>query len=425
MDPGLESWLGAEIAIAAKSGTFHHVRFTTAIDEYYAASDVLALTSREDPFPSVVLEAISLNRPVVVFDEAGGISEIVKRSIGRVVSYGDVPAMLDAVIELTGRLPTAREKAERQTLIEKRFHFPDYGWSLLRKLKAVDASISVVVPNFNYARYLGERLGTIFGQSMPVYEVIVLDDKSTDSSLEELERLRGEFGREFRLVANETNSGSVFDQWRRGLSLARGELIWIAEADDTSDSRFLERLVPAFCDPNVVLAFSDSAAIDPDGAPMWPSYKDYFSTVAPELLSRDVILSGREFLETHLSVKNLILNVSSVLWRKSALSEVMERVSADLKEFRMAGDWRIYAEACLLSDKGRIAYCAEPLNNHRRHPQSVTHALKAEKHLAEIQRMHDVIAAGLGLPDTSRRRQSDYLDELTKQFGLKPLEAAE
>jgi hypothetical protein len=96
----------------------------------------------------------------------------------------------------------------------------------------------------------------------------------------------------------------------------------------------------------------------------------------------------------------------------------MARVAADLTEYRMAGDWRIYAEACLLSEKGRIAYCAEPLNRHRRHPQSVTHALKAEKHLAEIQRMHAAIDDGLALPAPLKARQRAYIDELTEQFGL-------
>ena len=54
--------------------------------------------------------------------------------------------MLAAIVELTRKPPTAREKAERQSLIDKRFDFPSYGWSLLRKLDAVDMPVSVIVP---------------------------------------------------------------------------------------------------------------------------------------------------------------------------------------------------------------------------------------------------------------------------------------
>ena len=51
--------------------------------------------------------------------------------------------------------------------------------------------------------------------------------------------------------------------------------------------------------------------------------------------------------------------------------------------YRMAGDWRIYLEA-MATPSARIAYVADPLNMHRRHAQSVTHALKAQQHVDEI-----------------------------------------
>ena len=44
-----------------------------------------------------------------------------------------------------------------------------------------------------------------------------------------------------RLIVNEKNSGKVFAQWNKGLSLAKGEYIWIAESDDYCDKGFLKR----------------------------------------------------------------------------------------------------------------------------------------------------------------------------------------
>ncbi len=418
IDPSLESWLAGEMQLAAASGTFHHVAFTQKVDDYYAAADALVLTSREDPFPSVVLEAIGSGMPVVVFDGAGGVPEIVKPEIGRVVAYGDVSAMLAAAFDVTRKPSTKDEISARQRLIAENFHFPDYGWKLLQKLGVVDARISVVVPNYNYARYLRERLRSIFDQTAPIFEVIVLDDASTDGSLVELKALEAEFGRIFTLIGNKKNSGSAFEQWRRGIDAARGDLIWVAEADDVSDPAFLETISRAFEDPETVFAFTDSRAIDPDGKVIWPSYKQYYATVGPGLLSRDVTMPAREFLAEHLAVKNLIMNVSAVLWRKSALVAAMAKTEKELADLRVAGDWRLYAEACLASESGHVSYFAKPLNSHRRHADSVTQMLDAERHLAEIKRVHEVVDNRLPPDGTRRAMQRSYIKELTEQFDL-------
>jgi glycosyltransferase involved in cell wall biosynthesis len=67
-----------------------------------AAIDVFALTSREDPFPIVNLEAAALGKPVVCFDRAGGAAEFVRDDAGRVVPYLDLAAMAERVVELAG-----------------------------------------------------------------------------------------------------------------------------------------------------------------------------------------------------------------------------------------------------------------------------------------------------------------------------------
>jgi glycosyltransferase involved in cell wall biosynthesis len=68
--------------------------------DYFADFDLFALTSREDPFPLVCLEAASLVKPVLCFDKAGGEPEFVEKDCGFVVPSVDVDAMADRVIEL-------------------------------------------------------------------------------------------------------------------------------------------------------------------------------------------------------------------------------------------------------------------------------------------------------------------------------------
>src|SRR5262249_34057343 len=128
IDPGFDTWMKQEIAAAGDSGRFHRLPFAENIEDYFSAADVLALTSREDPFPAVVQEALSAEIPVVVFANAGGIDEAVESdSIGRVVPYCDTAAMLKALVELTGDAAQApKPRAERRALVERRYDFVDY-----------------------------------------------------------------------------------------------------------------------------------------------------------------------------------------------------------------------------------------------------------------------------------------------------------
>jgi glycosyltransferase involved in cell wall biosynthesis len=65
---------------------------------FFAAMDVFALTSREDPFPLVCLEAAALGKPIVCFDKAGGMPEFVRNEAGAVVPYGDIDAFVERLV---------------------------------------------------------------------------------------------------------------------------------------------------------------------------------------------------------------------------------------------------------------------------------------------------------------------------------------
>ena len=84
---------------------------------YFANMDVFALTSREDPFPLVCLEAASLSKPVICFAGSGGIPEFVGEDAGRAVPFGDVNAFADQIVEYyldRDRLHAAGKAAHRK-----------------------------------------------------------------------------------------------------------------------------------------------------------------------------------------------------------------------------------------------------------------------------------------------------------------------
>jgi glycosyltransferase involved in cell wall biosynthesis len=421
IDPSLKDWMQNEIDDAKRVGTFHMPGYRKDVSSFLSAGNAFVLTSREDPFPSVVLEALYAGLPNMAFDRSGGIPDLLRdHPLGHVVPFGDTVAMAAAVVAAVRKGPVDADRAAGRELISEKFDFPSYVWRLLQLVHRGLPAISVVVPNFNYAAHMPKRLSTIFVQSQPVREIIVLDDYSSDNSLEVIPAVAAEWGRHIRLMPNEANSGSVFKQWRKGAETANSEFVWIAEADDLCEPKFLAEVIALMRhDPLVKFAFSDSSAIDVDGLPMWPSYKGYYASVAPDALSRTGIFEAADFVQLYLSVKNLILNVSAVVWRREALLEAMDACAAELKSYKMAGDWRLYLQA-LTSNGARVGYCEQPLNTHRRHATSVTHSLSADKHVAEIAACHEFACKTFNLTAEIERAQATYLQEVSAQLSVKP-----
>jgi hypothetical protein len=179
----------------------------------------------------------------------------------------------------------------------------------------------------------------------------------------------------------------VFAQWRRAASRARGEFVWIAEADDLAEPELLERLCAALEEtPEAKFSFAESRAIDAAGYPLWDDHQAYYRESGTELLARSRVIAAKRFLRECLGARNLVLNASAVVWRRDALRHALERAGDAINRFRLAGDWYLYAEA--LAEGGTVAYVAEPLNLHRRHGRGVTHRLPPTQHLDEIKRMH-------------------------------------
>lgn len=414
VDANLAKWLEKDIATI--SPRFLQLPFSNEVAAAIACAEVFCLTSREDPFPSVVLEALALGVPVLGFEGAGGFAELLSNSTyGELVPYSDVERMSEAIARWISTDTDAAAEIRKQT-ISGRYRWHDYVFSLVETLCPEIKRISVIVPNYNCVLYLEQRLRSIIGQRYPIYELIILDDVSSDASLSKIKEVLTEAKREAKLVINEQNSGSAFHQWEKGAQLARGDYLWIAEADDSAKSEFLSELVQQL-DEDVVLAFSDSAQIDEYGEPLARDYQYYYATVQPKLFATSFKMRGEEFVKKGLSIKNLILNVSSILVRRLDFLDAVSRCRAKILGLKLAGDWFLYAT--LLSDTDVcVAFVSEPLNIHRRHGKSITSMLDRERHLMEIVEVQDYISAQLDLPLAARRSAEDYRSEIKEQFGL-------
>ena len=103
-------------------------------------------------------------------------------------------------------------------------------------------AISVIIPLYNAEKYIGECLDSILAQTFQNFEVIVVDDCSTDSSCAVVESYAEKFGGRLRLVHMKKNSGSGTEPRNRGLAYSRGEYLYFMDNDDAITPTALEEL---------------------------------------------------------------------------------------------------------------------------------------------------------------------------------------
>ena len=123
-------------------------------------------------------------------------------------------------------------------------------------------SVSVLIPSYNCARYLPETIESVLTQTLRDFELVVLDDRSSDSSSEVLERYARRDGR-IRYRSNERNLGLV-ENWNACLDAARGKYVKFLHSDDKlTRPAALEQLVALLDEqPSASLAVCGREIID-------------------------------------------------------------------------------------------------------------------------------------------------------------------
>lgn len=221
--------------------------------------------------------------------------------------------------------------------------------------------VSVIVPNYNHAPYLRERIDSILNQTFQDFELILLDDYSTDNS-QNILRLYASNRHVSHICINQQNSGSTFAQWKKGLSLAKGKYVWIAESDDFAHPEFLETTVAALeNNPKAVFAFTGSNMADADSNIIPDMDWDRWSGKEPvvEFYNQENLLK-RKLLWTA-----DIYNASMVLFRRNDAPEI----SPLQLKMRYCGDWLFWVN---LSCRGGGVEIRRKLNNFRQHNLKVS-----------------------------------------------------
>lgn len=235
--------------------------------------------------------------------------------------------------------------------------------------------VSVIVPNYNHAFFLKQRIDSILNQTFQNFELILLDDASTDSSKIILEKYK-QHPKISQLILNKKNSGNTFSQWKKGIALAQGKYIWIAESDDWAENTFLEKLVP-FLEKNDKhrLVFCNSQCVDKNGHNI--TLKKFTQARWNASYSKE---GNKEILD-ELIFHNSICNASAILFRKEDLKKI------DFMHLKYSGDWKAVID---IIHNNNFYYYVEKLNYYRINLQGVTFSNNSVK--KEIERASEYIS---------------------------------
>ena len=227
-------------------------------------------------------------------------------------------------------------------------------------------SVSVCLPTYNGADYVEEALRSILNQSYRDFELLVVDDGSTDTTLDIVQSFSDP---RIQLHRNPERLG-IPANWNRCLELAAGELVCLFHQDDVMLPENLERKVQLLsADETVGFVHSGVETLAEESAPS--SFADWI-----EDTTEDSVWDGPEYFRSLLLNGNRVC-APTVLARRSAL---LEQGGFD-PDLGFACDYAMWLRLCLTY---RVGFLARPLVRYRWHGGNASHAYQFERGVEEI-----------------------------------------
>lgn len=218
-----------------------------------------------------------------------------------------------------------------------------------------DLLVSVITPVYNHGSFVGRSIESLISQSYSNWELVVVDDGSTDNSAEVVQSYKDP---RIKYIHQE-NQGvkKLAHTINRGMSFTSGELVTMLPSDDTWPSYRLEKQVPVFEDPSVVLCYGYQNIINEHDE----------QTGKYRLVLEDNVMRNSPLgtIYRQMLVKNFIFQ-PTVLIRRSALDKIGGYLQP---EGLFAED---FPTQLALAQVGEFRYLDIPLANYRMHSNQMT-----------------------------------------------------
>ena len=225
--------------------------------------------------------------------------------------------------------------------------------------------VSVVVASYNHAEFIEQRMESLIGQTYQNIEILVIDDRSTDNSVEILTKYKSH--PKVNLIVRESNGGWVTVS-NQGIEMSSGEFVLFANCDDACDLNMIQRLVDAMERyPSAGIAFCRSVMVDENDKPLGEDFVNRERSFRARCAS-DTLLKRAEMCR-FLMHSCVIPNLSAALFRKECFISVGNLSSS----YRVCCDWDLFFRVVTKYD---VAYISEPLNRFRQHNTTIVSTTK-------------------------------------------------
>ncbi len=222
--------------------------------------------------------------------------------------------------------------------------------------------VSVVIPSFNHAPYIDKAVDSVLRQSVDDLELIVIDDGSTDRSLDYLQSVRDP---RFRLIP-QANAGAHM-AINRGLEMARGDFLAILNSDDVFHPRRLEKCIAAL-NGGVDLVASWLEIIDEKGRIL--GVKEGWNNMLPWPIEMPRSQSANaNVFALHLLASNFVATTSNVVFTRRLYETV-----GGMRNLRFAHDWDFLLRC---ARQFRCALLEEPQLQYRIHKRNTISSNRA------------------------------------------------
>ena len=172
-------------------------------------------------------------------------------------------------------------------------------------------AISIVIPMFNAEKYIGECLDSLLNQTFMDFEVIVVDDCSTDNSRAVVEGYGEKFGRRLILSKTKKNSGSPAEPCNIGIAISRGDYLFFMDNDDALTPTALEELFDVAKDFDADVVACEKFYCVPQE--FWHD-AEFRNTLKPDSYKQGSFVSSPTLLSDDLSERTNDYNQVKFLW---------------------------------------------------------------------------------------------------------------
>lgn len=247
-----------------------------------------------------------------------------------------------------------------------------------------EPSVHAVVPSYQHAGFIEERLRSIFNQEYAQIRVTVIDDHSTDDSDSVIRALQKEF--DFTYIRRDENSGTPFSAWEYAANNTEEDLIWICESDDAADPMLVANLVKQMgTRPTTKIGYCASQVVDEAGQLLDTTASFHKQVFDPFRWQFPFIARGRQELQRYARFGMPVPNMSSALFDRDVFKKAF---TPNIRDYRLAGDWLFLGQALQYGD---IVFVPELLNRFRQHAQTSRRRTKEVRKIAEYASVRQIL----------------------------------